>query len=269
MKNRVTYEIDQGVADVRLVRTDKSNALDGAMFDALIDCGTQLKNTAGLRAVVISGEGSGFCAGIDMDVLKEMEGGAIAGAADIVTRTHGVCNRFQYAAWIWREMPVPVIAAVHGFALGGGFQLALGADMRFVAPDAKMALMEVKWGLVPDMGATHLMCHLVREDLVRDLGFTGRVFNGTQAHEYGLATRLSNAPHTEALQAARDIADKSPSAMRALKRLFNGAYDQPARDRLTQETIEQQKLVGGPDQVETVESRRMRRAPVFADAREG
>lgn len=268
MENRVTFEINQGVADVRLVRKDKSNALDGAMFDALIDCGERLRKTPELRAVVISGEGSGFCAGIDMDVLKEMESGTIAGVEDIVIRTHGSCNRFQYAAWIWREMPVPVIAAVHGFALGGGFQLALGADMRFVTPDAKMALMEIKWGLVPDMGATHLMCHLVREDLVRELGYTGRVFSGTEAFDMGLATRLSNDPYAEAMQAAREIAEKSPNAMRALKRLFNGVYNQHAHDRLVEETVEQKGLVSGPDQIETVQAKKMQRPPVFTNQRE-
>ncbi len=266
MEQRVTLEINHGVADVRLVRTGRANALDRAMFDALIDRGNRLKETAGLRAVVISGEGKGFCAGIDMGVLAEMKNGTIAGVANLVRRTHGVCNRFQYAAWVWHELPVPVIAAVHGFALGGGFQLALAADMRFVAPEAKFSLMEIKWGLVPDMGATHLMRHLAREDLIRELGYTGRIFNGKDAFDYGFATRLCDDPYARAMEVAREIAGKSPDAMRALKRLFNGVYDHGARSRLVEETVEQQALVGARNQLETVLADKENRAPVFVDA---
>lgn len=265
MEQRVTLEVSHGVADVRLVRTGKANALDGAMFDALIDCGNRLKETAGLRAVVISGEGKGFCAGIDMGVLAEMKNGAIAGVTDLVRRTHGLCNRFQYAAWVWREVPAPVIAAVHGFALGGGFQLALAADMRFVTSEAKFSLMEIKWGLVPDMGATQLLCHLAREDLIRELAYTGRIFDGKAAFDYGFATRLCDDPYAQAMDTAREIAGKSPDAMRALKRLFNGVYDRHARSRLIEETIEQQSLVGSRNQVETVVADKENRPPIFVE----
>ena len=263
---RVRFNICDGVADVRLVRQDKSNALDGAMFDALIDAGRQLAHTHGLRAVVLSGEGSGFCAGIDMSVLADMADGAIAGVADLVTRTHGICNRFQYAAWVWRELPVPVIAAVHGYALGGGLEVALGADIRYMTPDAKLSVMEVRWGLVPDMGATQLMRHLVREDLARELSYTGRVFTGADAFAYGLATRLADDPRQAALETAREIADKSPTAIRALKRLFNDAVTIDPRVGLINETIEQQALIGSRNQIETVLADREERKARFEDA---
>lgn len=262
---RVQFDIQDGVAHVRMTRPDKSNALDGAMFDALIDTGRQLFSTEGVRAVVMSGEGRGFCSGIDMGVLADMAQGSIAGVRDLVPRTHGICNRFQYAAWVWRELPVPVIAAVHGFALGGGFEVALGADLRYMTPQAKLSVMEVRWGLVPDMGATQLMRHLAREDVVRELSYTGRTFTGAEALGYGFATRLSDDPIQLALQTAREIADKSPDAIRALKRLFNEAVVCDPQAGLIAETVEQQALVGTRNQIETVIADREKRKAVFVD----
>ncbi|MGH6956439.1 MAG: crotonase/enoyl-CoA hydratase family protein, partial [Caulobacteraceae bacterium] len=191
MNDRVTIAIEDGVADVRLARADKMNALDDAMFEGLVAAGERLKADKGVRAVVLSGEGRAFCAGLDMGNFGRMaegsRGSGGAGRSDDVlgARTHGVANRAQYACWVWREVPVPVIAAVHGVAFGGGLQVALGADLRYVAPDARMAVMEVKWGLVPDMAGTQLMRHLVREDIVRELTYTGRIFSGEEAFQYG------------------------------------------------------------------------------------
>lgn len=257
----VSCAMSDGIADVRLTRTEKANALSGAMFDDLIAAGQLLARKEALRAVVLSGAGSGFCAGIDMAVLDGMETGRIAGEKDLVTRTHGICNRFQYAAWVWRELPVPVIAAVHGYALGGGFELSLGADMRYVTPDARLSVMEIKWGLVPDMGGTQLMRHLAREDIVRELTYTGRVFSGTEAFEYGFATRITKTPFDCAYETAREIAAKSPDAMRALKRLLNNAVVADPRAGLIDETIEQQALVGSPGQIAVVRAGRMERQP--------
>ena len=268
MKNeeRVTVRLDDnGVARVTLNRADKSNALDGPMFDALIAVSERLRGTRGLRAVVLAGDGNGFCAGIDMQVLADMKDGTIAGTRDLVERTHGLCNRFQYAAWTWRELPVPVIAAVHGFALGGGLELALGADIRYATPDARMSIMEVNWGLVPDMGGTVRFFDLMRDDVVRELAFTGRVFGGAEALGYGLVTRVDADPHALALSTAREIAGCSPEAVRALKRLFAGQSSQSAAAGLVAETVEQQALLGTPNQVETVRASRERRAPVFTD----
>src|ERR1700737_3127669 len=156
MEERVSISISEGVADVRLVRADKMNALDAAMFDALVAASDRLAQEKGVRAVVLSGEGRSFCAGLDMGrfaAMKEQGGTGVAGgeARDLTTRTHGLANFPQQAVWGWRQLPVPVIAAIQGVAFGGGFQLALGADIRFLAPDARMSIMEIKWGLVPDM----------------------------------------------------------------------------------------------------------------------
>src|SRR5580658_8006854 len=234
MNDRVQVSIENGVADVRLVRADKMNALDDAMFEALVSAGERLKTEPGLRCVVISGEGRAFCAGLDMGNFGRMAEGLRAPARSsddrLSARTHGIANRAQYAVWVWREVPVPVIAAVHGVAFGGGFQLALGADMRFVAPDTRMAVLEIKWGLVPDMAGTMLMRHLAREDVVRELTYTGRIFSGEEAVAMGFATRVCADPRAEALAVARDIAGKNPHAIRASKRLLNAA---PVTDQLS------------------------------------
>ena len=273
MNDRVTMTIDRGVADVRLVRADKMNALDDAMFEALVTTGDAIKKDKTIRAVVLSGEGRAFCAGLDMGNFGRMADGSRtrerpAGTADdlgLASRTHGISNRAQYAVWVWREIPVPVIAAVHGVAFGGGFQLALGADMRYVAPDTKMAVLEIKWGLVPDMAGTQIMRHLAREDVVRELTYTGRIFSGLEAKEYGFATRVCDDPRAEALATAHEIAGKSPHAIRAGKRLLNEAVITDPKSGLMQETVEQVALIGSPNQVEAVLSNMQKREAAYAD----
>jgi enoyl-CoA hydratase/carnithine racemase len=270
MEERVRIEIQAGVADVRMVRTDKMNALDEAMFAGLVAAGERLRREPGVRAVVLSGEGRAFCAGLDMGNFGRMaEGRSTDGAASqqgLGARTHGAANRAQYAAWVWREIPVPVIAAVHGVAFGGGLQVALGADMRFVAPDARLAVLEIKWGLVPDMAGTQLMRGLVREDVVRELTFTGRIFSGEEALTLGLATRVCADPRAEALQTAREIAGRNPDAIRAAKRLLNAAPHADHATGLMAESVEQSALIGSPNQVEAVMSNLQKRDPVFLDA---
>lgn len=271
---RVTVDVGGGVADVRLVRTDKMNALDEAMFSALIDTGERLKSEPGLRAVVLSGEGRAFCAGLDMGNFGRMasgerEPGRSSAGGNLVTaeRTPGGANRAQHAVMVWREIPVPVIAAVHGVAFGGGFQLALGADLRFVAPDARMSVMEIKWGLVPDMAGVVLLRGLLRDDLARELTWSGRQFTGEEAAAMGLATRVCADPRAEALAFAAEVAAKNPAAIRAGKRLFDLAAsgaDQHAI--LLAESQEQTALIGSPNQVEAVMANMQKRSPAFADA---
>jgi len=271
MNDRVTVTMESGVADVRLVRADKMNALDDAMFGALVETGERLKADKSVRAVVISGEGRAFCAGLDMGNFGRMaEGPRPQGDRPRTTetlgqRSHGIANRAQYAVWVWREIPVPVIAAVHGVAFGGGFQLALGADIRIVAPDAKLAILEIKWGLVPDMAGTQLMRHLAREDVVRELTYTGRIFSGEEAVGFGFATRTAADPHAEAMALAREIAGKNPHAVRASKRLLNAAVVVEPGAGLLQETEEQVALIGSPNQVEAVMANMQKRAPAFSD----
>ncbi len=259
-----------GVVELQLARADKMNALDPAMFDALVQAGEALRDDRSVRAVVIAGRGKAFCAGLDMASFERMgQGaasdvlGAAAGGTDLVARTHGLSNAAQQVAMVWREVPVPVIAAVHGVAFGGGLQVALGADIRLVAADTKLSVMEIKWGLVPDMAGMVLMRELARADVVRELTFTGRVFSGEEALQIGFATRLSADPLAEALQMAHEIAAKSPDAIRAGKRLLNGAASQSAADLLMAESVEQQALIGSPNQVEAVKANIERRAPRF------
>ena len=269
MEDRVKVTISQGVADVRLVRADKMNALDAAMFDAIVAASDRLSREKGVRAVVLSGEGRSFCAGLDtgrFDGMAKNGGNGIAGGEkrDLTARTHGLANFPQQAVWGWRQLPVPVIAAIQGVAFGGGFQLALGADMRFLAPDTRMSIMEIKWGLIPDMAGTPILASLVRDDILRDLTYSGRIFSAQEAMSYGLATRICDDPRAAALEAAREIAGKSPHAIRAAKRLLNNLAANPG-PALLAESVEQMNLMGGPNQTEAVRANLDKRAPRFAD----
>jgi enoyl-CoA hydratase/carnithine racemase len=268
MEQRVSISISDGIADVRLVRADKMNALDAAMFDALVATSERLGKEKGVRAVVLSGEGRAFCAGLDMGrfaAMKEKGGNGVAGEEhDLAARTHGLANFPQQAVWGWRQLPVPVIAAIQGVAFGGGFQLALGADMRFLSPDARMSIMEIKWGLVPDMAGTPILASLVRDDILRELTYTGRIFSAQEAMSYGLATRICDDPRAAALELAREIAGKSPDAIRACKRMLNRLSVDPG-PALLAESVEQQKLLGSPNQTEAVRANMEKRAPRFVD----
>jgi enoyl-CoA hydratase/carnithine racemase len=219
--------------------------------------------------VVLSGEGRAFCAGLDMGrfaAMNENGGNGIPGGGnrDLTVRTHGQANFAQQAVWGWRQLPVPVIAAIHGVAFGGGFQLALGADMRFLSPDARMSIMEIKWGLVPDMAGTPILATLVRDDILRELTFTGRIFSAQEALTYGLATRICDDPRGAALEVALEIAGKSPDAIRAVKRMLNKLSVDPG-PALLAESVEQQKLLGSPNQTEAVRANMDKRAPRFVD----
>src|SRR5919206_1399978 len=269
MEDRVSISIADGIADVRLVRADKMNALAQPMFEALVAATERLSKEKSVRVVVLSGEGRAFCAGLDMGRFAAMNdngGNGIAGGEkrDLSVRTHGLANFAQQAVWGWRQLPVPVIAAVQGVAFGGGFQLALGADMRFLSPDARMSIMEIKWGLVPDMAGTPILASLVRDDILRDLTYTGRIFSAQEALSYGLATRIVDDPRAAALEMARDIAGKNPHAIRAAKRMMNNLSVDPG-PALLAESIEQQKLIGSANQTEAVRANLEKRAPNFAD----
>ena len=273
MNGRVTATIEGGIADVRLTRADKMNAIDDAMFDALIQTGERLKTEAGVRAVVLSGEGRAFCAGLDIDGFQSLAAGAPSGVLDTGNatreRTPGGAHRVQQAVMVWREVPVPVIVALHGVAFGGGFQLALGADLRFVAPDAKLSVLEIKWGLVPDMGGIVLLRGLVRDDVARELTWSGRTFTGEEAGRLGIATRVVANPLEDALAFAHEIAGKSPHAIRAGKRLLNLAVDGDQHGILLEEAREQVALIGSPNQMEAVMANLEKRQPKFAEVATG
>ncbi len=273
MNDRVSVDIQGGVADVRLIRTDKMNALDNAMFEALIQTGERLKREPGLRAVVLSGDGRAFCAGLDTSNFAAMasggrQGGQSSAGGGLVTanRTAGGSNRAQHAVMVWREIPVPVIAAVHGVAYGGGYQLQLSADLRFIAPDAKLSVFEIRWGLIPDMAGMALLRGLVRDDVARDLTYSGRIFSGEEALAMGLATRVCDDPRAEALEYAREVAAKNPHAIRAAKRLLNLMQEGDQAEILLEESREQTALIGSPNQVEAVMANMQKRAANFAEA---
>jgi enoyl-CoA hydratase/carnithine racemase len=266
MSQRISVDLQGGVADVRLQRADKMNALDDEMFEALRSTGEQLKTRPGVRVVVLSGEGGAFCAGLDTANFGKMASGERGGARLIQgTRTAAGANASQHAVLVWRELPVPVIAAVHGVAYGGGFQLMLGADLRFITADARLSIMEINWGLVPDMAGIALLRRLVRDDVARELTYSGRVFSGTEAQQIGLATRVCADPRSDALALAGEIAARSPTAMRAAKRLLDLSADATAAEILLAESREQAALMGAPDQIEAVQARLAKRPAVFRD----
>jgi enoyl-CoA hydratase/carnithine racemase len=259
--DRVSLEVDAvGVAHVRMIRSDKLNALDPAMFDALIEAGQALFDMPGLRCVVLSGQGRSFCAGLDLTTFEEALNGD---GPPLTQRTHGNANRFQQAALQWRKLPVPVIAAVHGACFGGGLQIAGGADIRVVAPDARLAVLEMKWGIIPDMGGFALWRGLVREDLLRELTFTNREFSGEQAAAFGFATIVDDDPLAYATALAHQIANRNPAAIRAAKALFNRAADLPLDEILLEESFAQQRLIGTRNQLEAVNSQLEGRPAVF------
>ncbi len=258
---RVTTEIRDHIAHVTLTRADKRNALDPAMAEAIVAAGQALIE-ADIRAVVLSGEGKAFCAGLDVMSFAQLAAGDPEGL--ILPRSHGTGNLFQAVAMVWRQVPVPVIAALHGVVYGAGFQLALGADIRIAAPDTELAIMEMKWGLIPDMGGMALLPHLTGSDVIRRMTYTARPISATQALAWGLVTELADDPLAAAHDLATEIACRSPSAIRAAKRLIGVAESGAAEAAiLMAESREQAALIGEPDQMEQISANLAARAPVF------
>ncbi|MGY1810081.1 crotonase/enoyl-CoA hydratase family protein [Blastococcus sp. SYSU D00669] len=255
VSRRVALEVADGVATVRLDRPDKLNALDPTMFEALVAVGTSLVDRDEVGAVVLTGAGRAFCAGLDFGSFAAMaEGGA---ARVVVAREPlGAARALaQQAVHVWSLVPAPVIAAVHGFAFGGGLQIALGADIRLVAPDAQLSVMEVQWGLVPDMCGTQLLPELVGRDVAKELALTGRKVTGSEAVRLGLATREAADPLAAALALAAEIAGHSRSATRATKRLIDLAGRVPLAEGLRAEQDEIGALIGSPEQLAVVRRR--------------
>ena len=264
IENRVTIDLaDSGVAQVRLNRPDKMNALDPQQIAAIIAAGEELREMKGLRAVVLAGEGRAFCAGLDVSSFTAEPDGE---HKPLTERTHGNTNTFQEVAMTWRKCPVPVIAAVHGVCFGGGLQIACGADIRVVHPATRMAIMEMKWGLVPDMGGYHLWRGNVRDDVLRELVYTNREFSGEEAAGYGLATHVTEDPLGKANDIANEIANRNPEAIRGAKRLSEAMLDQSGDSILMAESIEQAAVMRRPNQVEAVMAGMQKRAPKFTDS---
>jgi len=275
--DRVAVAITDGVADVRLNRPDKLNALDPAMFVAIAEAGERVKADPAVRAVVLSGAGRGFCAGLDFGSFMAMAGQGDGSGDDgggsgdgpsfgVVGETgERITHLGQQVAHVWSEVPAPVIAAVSGPCLGGGLQIALGADLRFVHPEAKLSVLEIRWGLTPDMTITATLPRLVGLDVAKELTWTGRMLSGTEAHALGLATRLSDDPLADALALAREIAARSPQAIKGAKRLFDQSGRVPLAQQYADERTTIASVIGRPNQVEAVTAYFEKRDPVFHD----
>jgi enoyl-CoA hydratase/carnithine racemase len=257
---RVSIAIDAGIADVRLTRPDKMNALDQPMVQGIIDAIDRLADESGLRCVVLSGEGRAFCAGLDMASMAA--GGS---SNDLHARSHGLANWMQQLAWGWRMLPVPVIGAAHGIAFGGGLQILSGADVVFAAPSTRLSVMEIKWGIVPDMAGYALWRGRVHDDHLRELAYTAREFTADDGQRYGFVTHVADDPHAAAMALAAEIAGRNPHAVRAAKRLANLAADADAADILRAESAEQSRLMRTPNQLEAVMANMQKRAPTFVD----
>ena len=262
---RVKVEIANHIATVSFNRPEKLNALDVKQYKAIIAAGEQVNNDPSIRVVIIKGEGKAFCAGLDISV---MGGNNELMDKPLIPRTHGLANTWQQAVWVWRELQVPVIAAVHGFAFGGGLQIMLGADIKYITADTKLSMMEMKWGIIPDMAGTQLMYHTVRQDIIKELTFTNRIFSGTEAVEYGFATHISEEPYQAAVKLAEEIASKSPSAVVKAKKLLNAAPYLSSQDGLLMESTEQTAILKKKNQMEAIFSNMQKRKGQFENYRE-
>ena len=265
MGDRVTVEIEDHIAEVTLNRPDKHNAVDLAMFEALIEAGETLAQNADVRAVVMRGAGDNFCAGIDLSVFQ---GSGLAGLDKdaFKPRDGSPANFFQSAAYVWRELPVPVIAAIKGVAFGAGLQIALGADIRYAAPDARLSVMEIKWGIIPDMAITATLRDIMPIDRIKELTYSGRIIGGAEAESIELVTSIHDDPLAAARVLAKEIADKSPDAIRAIKTLINASWLESIEAALPRAAKLQMRILGKPNQIESVTANLENRAPNFQDA---
>jgi len=266
MSDRIAVHTEGHVADVRMNRADKLNALDFEMFEALIETGRSLATTRGVRVVVLSGNGRGFCAGLDFASFMALAATDGGGPNLLARDDRSIANTAQLAAWVWKELPMPVIAAVHGVCYGGGLQIAAGADIRIVHPESKLSIREMYWGLVPDMSGTRTFKHLLRQDVLKELTYTARIVSGTEAVELGLATRTADDPHAAAMELAAQIAASSPTTMRAAKQLLDQAYLIPDDETgLALEEKLQRSVLQTPNQIEAVQANLGKRPAEFVD----
>ncbi|MDG2277300.1 MAG: crotonase/enoyl-CoA hydratase family protein [Pseudomonadales bacterium] len=261
----VTIALADGVADVRLNRPDKYNALSPEMFRAIVAAGDQLAEAKDVRAVVLSGNGRGFCAGLDMKSMAGLSDGGNGDGSTLLSRDERPENFAQRPAMVWKRLPVPVISALHGVAYGAGAQIALGTDIRVASPDMKMSIMEIKWGLIPDMSISQTLRDIVPLDVAKELTMTGRVLSGEEARELGLVTRVEEKPLEYALAMAHEIAGKSPDAIRASKQLLETVWHADERVGLALESSLQTKLIGSANQIEAVKANFEKRTPNFTD----
>jgi enoyl-CoA hydratase/carnithine racemase len=260
--DRVQIDVQDGIADVRLVRADKHNALDWPMFLALDAATGELAERDDVRCVVLSGDGPIFCSGLDFPSFMAGDVGVNEMIADVPGE---VANIAQRVAYDWQRLPMPVIAAIQGNCLGGGAQIALGADIRISATELRLCVMEIKYGLIPDMGITQVLPALVSLDVAKEIVFTGRTLGAEEALDLGLVTRISEDPVGDAKTLAAEIASKSPHAIRSGKRLLNEAYTSRSEDVLKLEADLQRALIGSPNQIAAVTAAMTKEPAKFQD----
>ncbi|MEM7281847.1 MAG: crotonase/enoyl-CoA hydratase family protein [Pseudomonadota bacterium] len=258
--SNISTTIEDHIAEVRFNRPEKMNAITGQMFQDLSDTIVRLETEKTVRCVVLSGEGKSFCAGIDLETLA-----GDSTINDLVTRTHGISNMLQHAAFGWRELGCPVIAAVHGYVFGAGFQVALGADIRVAAPDTQLSFMEARWGIIPDLGGMALIRNLIREDFAREIVFTGRKVQAEEAQRFGVVTHISDDPREHAMSLARSIAGLSPQSVRAAKRVLNKSSDATNAEILMAESEEQTVLMTSSGHKESLLAHMQKRVPQYED----
>ena len=263
MSEPVIITKDGHVATVTLNRPEKHNAIDLQMFAALAEAGTELANDSSVRAVVLEGAGPSFCAGIDLSIFQQNDSSTLI--SKLAPGEDSPANFFQRAAFVWREVPQPVICALHGSVFGGGLQIALGADLRFASSDCRLSVMEIKWGIIPDMAISKTLARLLPADKAKELTWTGRVFDADEAREMGVITAIHDDPSHAARETAAAIAAKSPNAVRAIKRLFDESTEMSTSQALQLEAQLQSSLLGGRQQIEAVTANMEKRAPIFED----
>ncbi|MFC2970424.1 crotonase/enoyl-CoA hydratase family protein [Acidimangrovimonas pyrenivorans] len=265
MDDPVQVTVDAaGLAEVVLNRPEKKNAWTLAVFDGLAAAAADLAGRDGLRVVILRGAGGCFSSGIDLSVLQGFAADLSAVKSEMLAPPEGrAANRFQQPVTAWAELPVPVIAAIDGVAFGAGMQLALGADFRICAPEARLSIMEARWGLIPDMGISQSLPRLIRADLAKDLMMTGRILEAPEALELGLVTRLADDPLAAARQLAADLTQRSPDALAGAKALVEQGWTLPPGAGLALEARLQADIIGGANQIEMVMANIQKRAPKF------
>ncbi|MCH9696106.1 MAG: crotonase/enoyl-CoA hydratase family protein [Gammaproteobacteria bacterium] len=263
MKDRIDVTVKSHVAEVKLDRADKYNAIDVRMFEALGEAADFVAADASIRAVVLYGAGGNFCAGIDLDVMTTSD---LDFAKALVTPVHpSPANVFQRAAYAWRELRMPVVAALDGVVFGGGLQIAMGADLRYSSSDARYSIMESKWGLIPDMAISTTLRHIIPPDRIKELAWSARVLAAQEALDYGLVTTVVDDPLAAAREMAAECAARSPDAIRGIKSLVNSAWQMSEADALRMEAKLQGAVMGRENQVEAVRANLEKRPPEFQD----
>ncbi len=264
MSERVLTCIDNHIATVTMNRAEKCNAVDTAMFESLVAAAESIAEDTSVRVVILHGAGKDFCAGIDISLFAGDDIG-VSMVERMKPCTGSGANFFQNAAMCWRDLPIPVIAALQGSALGAGFQIAMGADLRYAAPDTRMSIMEIKWGIIPDMGISATTPAILTEDKVKELAWTGRLVDADEALDLNLVTGISKDPLALALTVAEEIASKSPDAIRATKKLISEAWRGNPADTLRLEAQLQMEVMSGENQAEAASANIGKRPPVFRD----